>query len=179
MPGILALLLFLKFAVFAQCGSERWDVKTLQDAEAGDISFTPVISTVHKQLQFTKPAYHEANPRDITEKKVYRIDCILIKYKQEGDKDWHLEVKDLDTNEKFVVEIPDPACVDMNNPHFNKLILARKRLVAKVGPVKTQFRVPSANTKLRVTGVGFFDKSNHPEGFKGRELHPVINLVVL
>ena len=179
MPSTMILFLLLKFAVLAQCGSERWEVKTLQDAEAGDINFTPVISTVHKQLKFAKPGYHEVNPRDITEKKAYRIDCILIKYKLEEDKDWHLVVQDLNTNEQMVVEIPDPACVDMNNPRFNKLILARKRLVAKVGPVKADYRKPPPNTKIRITGVGFFDKENHPIGFKGREIHPALNLVLL
>ena len=173
------IFLLLQIAVLAQCGSERWEVKTLQDAEAEDINYTPLTSTVHKQLKFPKPDYHEINPRDITELRVYKIDCILIKYKQEGDMDWHLEVKDLNTNERMVVEIPDPGCVNMNNPRFNKLILVRKRLVAQVGPVKKQFRTPPANTKLRITGVGFFDKKNHPVGFKGRELHPVLNLVVL
>ena len=174
------ILLLIKIAVPAQCGTERWDVKTLQDDEADQINFTPLKSSVHKQLKFAKPEYHEVNPRDVTEKRVYQIDCILIKYKVEDDKDWHLVVQDLSTNEQMVVEIPDPDCVDITgNPRFSKLILVRKRLVAKVGPVKTQFRKPPPNTKLRITGVGFFDKPNHPIGFKGRELHPVITLIVL
>ena len=67
----------------------------------------------------------------------------------------------------------------MSNPHFSKIDLSRKRLVAKVGPVKKKGRVPPAGTKIRVIGVGFFDKKNHPKGFKGRELHPVLELKVL
>ena len=178
-------LLFLTFfltlvtVTYAQCGSERWNVKILQDAEADDINFAPVASTVHKQLHFLKPDYHEDNPRDLTEKRVYKIKCILIQYMLEDDSDWHLVVKDLMTGEKMVVEIPDLDCIDQSNPHFSKIDISRKRLVARVGPVKKTPRIPPPGTKLQITGVGFFDKKNHPIGFKGREIHPVLELKVI
>ena len=165
--------------IFSQCGTERWDVKTLNDAEADDIDFTRVSSTVHKQLAFPKPAYHENNPRDPTEKRVYKLNCKLVKYKEEDDDDWHLVVQDLTTNEQMVVEIPSLDCIDQSNPHFSKIAVSRKRLKAQVGPVTKDYRVPPAGTKLQIIGVGFFDKSNHPAGFKGRELHPVLELKVL
>src|ERR1051325_7281672 len=107
----LALFLNLNLTMGAQCGTERWSVKILEDSEAGAINFSPVTSTVHKQLAFTKPPYHENNPRDMTEKKVYKINCVLIQYMREKDSDWHLVVKDLTTNEKMVVEIPDLDCI--------------------------------------------------------------------
>jgi hypothetical protein len=154
-------------------------VKTLSDAEAGDIKFTPTKSSVHKQLAFAKPAYHDNNPREASELKVYKIDCILVKYKSETDKDWHLVVQDITTGEQMVVEIPDPACVDMTNSHFKKLVVSRNRLKAQVGPVTASYRTPPAGTRLQIIGVGFFDKKNHPAGFKGRELHPVLELKVL
>jgi hypothetical protein len=173
---ILVAVCFAYSTSYSQCGSERWKVKTLSDDEAEDVSFTPITSTVHKQLAFAKPQYHENNLRDKTEKKTYRIDCILLKYVEEDDKDWHLVVKDLITDEEMVVEIPSPECVDLSNSHFSKLKLVRKRLVALVGPVKKDFRKAPDNLKIQVVGVGFFDKSNHPQGTKGRELHPVIDL---
>ena len=175
----LLITITLSTIIYGQCGSERWDVKTLNDPEANDIVFTPVSSTVHKQLQFLKPAYHEANPRDATEKRVYRIKCILVKYMKENDSDWHLVVKDLNSNEKMVVEIPDMDCVDASNPHFSKIEVSKNRLKAKVGPVKKTPRAAPAGTKLQITGVGFFDKDNHPICFKGREIHPVLELKVL
>jgi hypothetical protein len=163
----------------AQCGSERWPVKILEDPEADQIHFTPKNSTVKKQLAFFKPDYHEDNPRDTTEKQVYRIKCKLIKYMQEDDSDWHLVVQDLITNQQMIVEIPDTDCLDMSNPHFSKIQVSRNRLQAHVGPVKKQPRVPPAGTRLQITGIGFFDKKNHPIGFKGREIHPVLELRVL
>ena len=174
-----ALILLSSTVTNAQCGSERWNVKTLNDGEAGDVIFTPVSSTIHKQLAFPKPAYHENNPRDATEKKVYKINCKLVKYKVEDDSDWHLVVQDLTTNEKMAVEIPSLNCVDQSNSRFNKIDVSRRRLRAKVGPVTTQYRLPPTGTRLQIIGVGFFDKSNHPVGFKGRELHPVLELKVL
>ena len=178
-PSFLLAFLLLTVNIYSQCGSERWNVKILQDAEAGDINFSAIKSTVSKQLALTKPEYHESNLRDITEKKVYKIDCILVKYRLEDDSDWHLVVKDLTSNREMVVELPSPNCVDMSNPHFGKLIVSRKRLQAKVGPIKSEYRKPPAGTKIEVIGVGFFDKRNHPQGFKGRELHPVLELKVL
>jgi hypothetical protein len=175
----LAFLLKLNTATYAQCGTERWPVKILQDAEAGSITFTPITSTVQKQLAFTKPTYHNDNPRDATEKKVYKINCILIMYRAETDKDWHLIIQDRATNKQMVAEIPDPGCVDMSNTHFSKLIVSRNRLKAKVGPVTGTYRAAPSGTKLQIIGVGFFDKDNHPIGFKGREIHPVLELKVL
>ena len=175
----IAISLLINLFLYGQCGSERWDVKILNDTEAGDINFTPVTSTVKKQLAFAKPAYHESNPRDPTEKKVYKINCILVKYMLESDSDWHLVVQDLVTNQQMVVEIPNIDCIDASNPRFNKIEISRKRLKAAVGPVKTTPRTPPPGTKLQIVGVGFFDKSNHPIGFKGRELHPVLELKVL
>src|SRR5258706_10668822 len=169
---LLVLILAVNTIIHAQCGSERWEVKTLADSEAGNINFTPVSSTVHKQLAFLKPTYHDNNPRDATEKKVYKINCILVKYMQENDSDWHLVVKDLATSEQIVVEIPDLDCIDQSNSHFSKIVVSKNRLKAKVGPVKKTPRVPPAGTRLEITGVGFFDKDNHPAGFKGREIHP-------
>jgi hypothetical protein len=178
--SLIALLgLFTYDSACGQCGTERWNVKILEDSEAGDINFTPVSSTVHKQLGFPKPAYHEDNLRDATEKKVYKIKCKLIKYREEGDKDWHLVVQDLTTGEKMVVEIPSLDCIDRSNPRFNKIDVSRRRLKAQVGPVTSGYRLPPAGTQLEITGVGFFDKSNHPTGFKGRELHPVLEIKVL
>jgi hypothetical protein len=57
--------------------------------------------------------------------------------------------------------------------------VSRNRLKAKVGPVKKTPRLPPAGTRLQIIGVGFFDKKNHPVGFKGREIHPVLELKVL
>jgi hypothetical protein len=177
---ISVLLLVLPLYCYAQCGDERWQVKTLTDTEAHLINFTPKKSTVHEQLKFTKPPFHDNNPRDASEKQVYRVDCILLLYKKEEDNDWHLVVKDLTSNEKMVVEIPDPDCAEVNsNAHLKNLKKVRKRLTAHIGPVTTKMWKAPANTKIRVIGVGFFDKSNHPKGFKGRELHPVLDIEFL
>lgn len=39
---VLIFLFLTNALVYGQCGSERWEVKTLSDAEAGDIKFTPI-----------------------------------------------------------------------------------------------------------------------------------------
>ena len=180
------ILLLIAFIIagniaVAQCGSDRVKVKTLKDGEAGQINYTPEQSTVHQQRMFPKPVYHNNNPRDSSEKQVYTVDCILIKFKKEtNDRDFHLIVKDLNSNEKLVVEVPNPACVDIaHNPHLSHIKAMRILLTNKLGTFTSAYKFAKPNTKLRVTGVGFFDKKNHPKGFKGRELHPVIDIEFL
>ena len=146
-----------------------------------EINFTPKPSTVHEQRQFPKPIYHDNNPRQPSEKQVYVVDCILIKYKREiNDGDYHLIVKDLNTNEKLVVEIPNPDCVNISgNSHFSHIKDVRMLLKTKLSTFTTNYKFAPTGTKIRVTGVGFFDKKNHPTVFKGRELHPVLDIEFL
>ena len=181
MIGLLLICMTITNLAYSQCGSERLKVKTLKDSEADEINFTPEPSTVHKQRMFPKPIYHNNNPREPSEKQVYVVECILIKFKKEtNDRDLHLIVKDLNSNEKLVVEIPNPACVDTaDNPHFSHISDIRTLLTSKLGTFTSNYKFAPAGTKIRVTGVGFFDKKNHPTGFKGRELHPVLDLEFL
>jgi hypothetical protein len=176
---ISVFLLFFSATCCAQCGTQRWSVKTLQDSEVDQINFTPKSSTVKKQLAFPKPDYHDDNPRDSTEKQVYKIKCKLVQYSLEDDSDWHLIVQDLSTSQQMVMEIPSTSCIGLSNSHLSKIQLSKKRLIAHVGPVKKTPRVPPAGTRLQIIGVGFFDEKDHPVGFSGREIHPVLELKVL
>jgi len=186
MKNVFQIILFSAFVIInniasAQCGSERVKVKTLKDNEADQINYTPETSTVHKQRMFPKPIYHNDNPREPSEKQVYVVECILVKFKKEtNDRDFHLIVKELNSNEKLVVEVPNPACVDIaGNPHLSRIKAIRTLLTQKLGTFTSSYKFAKPNTKIRVTGVGFFDKKNHPTGFKGRELHPVLDLEFL
>jgi hypothetical protein len=115
-----------------------------------------------------------------SEKQVYVVECILLKFKREtNDNDYHLIVKDLNSNEKLVVEVPSPLCVDTTNPHLSGIPAIRALLKQELGTITTNYKNAKPGTRIRVTGVGFFDKKNHPTGFKGRELHPVLDLEFL
>jgi hypothetical protein len=177
---LLCHFLFTSFLIHAQCGSERMRVKTLKDSEVSEINFTPQESTVHKQRQFPKPVYHDNNLRQPSEKQVYVVECILLKFKREtNDNDYHLIVKDLNSNEKLVVEVPSSLCVDTTDPHLSGIPTIRALLKQELGTITTNYKNAKPGTRIRVTGVGFFDKKNHPTGFKGRELHPVLDLEFL
>jgi hypothetical protein len=173
-----AILILCSYASVAQCGTERVKVKTLKDEEESEISFTPKHSSVHEQLQFAKPPFHDDNPREPSEKQVYIIEAYLIKYKKEtNDNDYHLVVQDIDSDEQMVVEVPSLSCADAgHNEHFSHLKEVRNILSQQLGNFTTSYKYAPEGTRIRVTGVGFFDKRNHPRGFKGRELHPVLNL---
>jgi hypothetical protein len=106
------LLVLFSVEVFAQCGVERWSIKTGTDADAASINLsTYVSSTIYNFYQSARPASIPTNsrvaPRETTQ---YQLSGTLTKYVKETDKDYHLVVQD-GAGRTMIVEIPDPNCV--------------------------------------------------------------------
>src|SRR5436190_1854663 len=55
-----------------KCGTERWNVKTLQDERAGRIDFTPKASTVEDLRALAAPDIRRSTPRAPGEVPTYR-----------------------------------------------------------------------------------------------------------
>lgn len=70
---LLLLLIFISIPVFSQddeenqCGSNRWDVKTLTYENAGDVRLTAVTFTIKKQKEF-EPQTIEKKHQDLRKK---------------------------------------------------------------------------------------------------------------
>ena len=190
-------------------GVERWPVKTGTDADAdmvGTINIqgrppeTGIVKTTVEEMNEMQrprdmqditalaPAYqdHRSTPVETT---IWQIEADLLLLKQEADGDFHLGLQGDGGNSTMVAEIPNP-----NPPFVNaavsrwvddilaardevntKLDLANKVDVTQPFSIKIRERV-------RLTGVGFFDKV-HGQSFvapsNGIELHPVLRIEFL
>jgi hypothetical protein len=146
------------------CGSERWSVKTGQDAQAGSISLTPTVTTIANLVALPAPTSPPSNgrvaPNETTVWQLVNVNITLSK--NEADSDKHIVVSD--GSRTMVVEIPDTACVG-NSPWKTLITNARQAFTGQTGVVS-------------VRGVGFFDKIHGQTGIapNGIELHPILGI---
>ena len=168
-------------------GTERWNIKVAQDADAvgGKLNTVPTgpysVSQLNQQML---PGPYPAGGRMDVEKKLYTVHGYLSYFKSEttkkGDRDYHVVITDepggYNENEKtapngqsMVVEFPDPHCFAGKT---NAQLMASPLMQAVVDARATfeQHLKWSPNKKLTqpipvtVTGVGFFDFDHHQEG---------------
>src|SRR5207249_12330448 len=109
---LLSLISLLAFGLHAQCGVERWSIKTGTDSQAPSINLGTYISTnVYNMQSSTAPSSLPANsriaPRELNQ---YRLSGTLVKYKLEGDSDYHLVIQD-SAGRQMIIEIPKSNCV--------------------------------------------------------------------
>ncbi len=162
-------------------GVERWDVKTLQDAAAGEVDYDHIISSSIANLGNLPLTFNPNRDtefyRHSPEKKVYLIkNCKidLVKNESSADGDYHLVLKQ--GNQTMIAEMPDYHCE--NNRHSPAIEIFKK--------VRTDFQPLLTGKHYRdhtydITGVAFFDP---PHGQKGRnekngiELHPILDIKI-
>src|SRR5713101_7298754 len=177
---LIAVLLIVVSAssnILAQCGVERWSVKTGTDADAGLVNLSsPTSTTIANLRAFTTPNPIPPNnrvaPAETTE---WTIDATLTLYKLESDSDYHLVMQDASGN-TMITEIPSPSCVGSGSPFFAGIQNARSEFDAKF-TATTSFQ--TANIPVRIKGVGMFD---FPHGQTGAapnqiELHPILDII--
>jgi hypothetical protein len=180
---IVCFLLFID-RCFAQCGEERWDVKTLSDPDTSLINFDNIIkTTIHEQASLTKPLKIKRNlPRRSDETSVYSINCYILGFKREKDMDIHIVIKDLDSEETMVAELPSPWCPEVEETSrsktFNKI---NEWFLNNIGKPGERYKTLRKPIPVSITGVGFFDFVHGQKGMapNGREIHPVLNITLL
>lgn len=174
---IFSLLFILQTISYAQCGKERWDVKTLTDKDTIEIDFENIIqTTVSEQCSLNRPSKIKNMPRLKSETTIYEIEAYVIEYKKEDDRDFHVVIEDPETEETMVVEILDPECPDIDNTsRYETFTQVRKWFTDNFHPT-TSFK--STRKKVKLTGVGFFDYLHGQRGMapNGREIHPVLSI---
>lgn len=170
------LILFPASGAYAQCGVERWSVKTGTDPDASLVNLSTYISTtIYNMLSSTKPASLPANNRiSPRETNQYRITGTLTKYARESDSDYHLVIKD-GSGRTMIVEIPSPNCVGAGSPFITGIRNARNEFDAKL-TATSSFKTVSAPVAIR--GVGFWDFLHGQTGVapNGIEVHPVLDI---
>ncbi|MBO0719538.1 MAG: hypothetical protein J2P41_01870 [Blastocatellia bacterium] len=177
-PVVVLLCAFALYShAFAQCGVERWSVKTGTDSGADQINLSaPKSNTIAALRALSAPNPIPANSRvSPTETTVWVLNATLTKYKLESDSDYHLVLADSAGN-TMIAEIPAPTCVGAGSPFASGISHARSQFNAKF-TATTSFKTTS--TPVRITGVGFFDFLHGQTGVapNGIELHPVIDII--
>ncbi len=174
-----ALLLALVFCPRAHaCGDERWPVKVLRDQDVGKIALgSTSLATIEDLIALPGHSKKEllamAEHRYPEELRVYRINGVLLGFKKETDGDFHIVVADpFDQKETMIVEIPDPACGDVDETGL------RAQFESRFGKVTAAYKELKKPVAITVRGVGFFDFIHGQTGVakNGFELHPVLSM---
>ncbi len=163
----------------SHCGTERWPVKTLTDADRARVNFTPATATVAQLLNLPAPAQRPANARVApTEETTFQVHGVLIGWKLERDRDLHLVSADPSApTQTMIVEVPSTTCDHVcSSEHVAEFRAARAALIMKFGTPTSSFHPFSTPQPITITGVGFFDFLHRQVGVaaNGIELHPVL-----
>jgi len=162
--------------IFAQCGVERWSVKTGTDADVSLVNLgTSTATTISSLRSLTAPGTLPANNRvQPTETTVFTLSATLTQYKLETDSDYHLVLQDASGN-KMIVEIPSPNCVGAGSPFATGIQTSRSEFD---GQYTATSSFQTANIPVSVRGVGFFDFLHGQTGVapNGIELHPILDI---
>ena len=161
----------------AQCGVERWSVKTGTDADAKlvDLNAAATPTTVGGLRALSAPKTLPANTRiQPTETTVFTVSATLVEFKLENDSDYHIVIADANGN-TMITEIPAPNCVGAGSPFSPDIAAARAAFNARFAATSN---LQKANIPVQVTGVGFFDFLHGQAGVapNGIELHPVLDI---
>jgi hypothetical protein len=172
------LIIFFNYSQLnAQCGKERWDVKTLTDSDTSYIDFENIISTtISEQCGLPKPSKIKNKPRLKSERTVYELIGYVTSFKLEDDRDYHVVIEDPDTEVTMVIEILDPDCPGIESTSRYKIFKeVRDWFTKNFHPTKT---FKTTKKKVKLTGVGFFDFIHGQRGMapNGREIHPVMSM---
>ena len=175
------IFMFCSFYIAAgqNCGVERWTVKTLSDNDTLDIDFSKTYkSTVHEQVLMSAPS--KKRERLESEKIVYSIKCFIIGYKRENnDKDIHIIIEDINTDETMVIEIPSYECFDIQRTsRYNLFKNLHNWFFENIGHPTSKFVYLKKHIAVTITGVGYFDFVHGQKGMaqNGREIHPVLSM---
>jgi len=173
---VAALFSFSTPEAHAQCGVERWTVKTGTDPDAPGVSLSSYISTtIYNMRSSTRPSSLPSNsrvaPREMNQ---YRVTGTLTKYKRETDSDYHLVIQD-GSGRTMIVEIPSPNCVGSGSPFGPGIRNARGEFDAKLTATST---FKSVSAPIAIRGVGFWDFLHGQTGVapNGIEIHPVLDI---
>jgi len=177
-----SLLLAVSFLVgardlLAQCGVERWSVKTGTDPDAGLVNLSSSSSTTIATMRSWTapnpiPANNRVSPFETTQ---WVLNATLTQYKLESDSDYHVVISDASGN-TMITEIPSPNCVGSGSPFAAGIQNARNEFDAKL-TATTSFQ--TANIPVQIRGVGMFDFLHGQTGVapNGIEIHPVLDII--
>jgi hypothetical protein len=154
------------------CGSERWNIKTGTDSQAGNVSLVPRPNTI--AALDALPAAGGGNSRETpTETTLWELTNVtLTEIKAESDSDYHLVLSD--GTHTLIAEIPYPNCA--TSSVWSCFISSARVEVETMFTVTSTPQYPAKTVTVR--GVGFFDFAHGQNGVAPNaiELHPILQL---
>ena len=176
---VIVVLMFLPGRASAQCGVERWSVKTGTDSDAVLVNLNSAApTTMNSLLALPRPALIPDNQRLVpTETILWTMPVTLNGYFLAQDSDYHMVLTD-GSGRTMIAEIPSPTCVGPGSPFAAGIAHARTQMSARFPPAPPGI-LQTLNIPVQLTGVGFFDFIGGQTGQapNGIELHPVIDIV--
>src|SRR5437870_760672 len=164
-------------SILAQCGVERWSVKTGTDPDAGLVNLSSSTSTTIVTMRSWTapnpiPSNNRVSPYETTQ---WVLNATLTQYKLESDSDYHLVLQDASGN-TLIAEIPAPNCVGSGSIFASGITNARNEFDAKY-TATSSFK--TANVPVQVKGVGMFDFLHGQTGVapNGIEIHAVLDII--
>jgi hypothetical protein len=161
------------------CGVWRWSVKTLSDADARDVHYSPRRTTVRHLRKLDPPSSLSTNTRRLRpiEYQTWRVRAKLVGAVLEDDHDYHVVIRVPSSPRKtMIVEFPYTRCNDARSS-IRRAAMKRARTQFEniCGSVSTSF--VDLRGSVRLTGVGFWDEIHGQTGVapNGIELHPVLS----
>lgn len=160
-----------------KCGTERWRIKTLSDADRDLVNADPVTATVESLAALPRPGVIPENSRVLpVEGTVYTVTGYVGAWKNETDRDIHIVLSGM-VNERMsiIAEIPNAECAGA----------CYSGLAEAYAQARSTFlrRINRRNPRdepivLTITGVGFFDRPHGQLGaaLNNFELHPVLKI---
>ncbi|MFZ4522529.1 MAG: hypothetical protein ACOYNC_12545 [Bacteroidales bacterium] len=191
---ILALGIFITTYLAAQeagkdCrGFFRWEVKTLTDsggvsllsARSADSTITHLVS-VHPPKRFFILSKKDGSlPRFKEENQVVRVVAIIGKVKTERDRDIHIILRSIDSEDTMIGEIPDPDCRIFDSLPALKIAYTKAR--KELQQVRDLIGKTKDPVLVEITGIPLWDARHwwlRGCARNGRELHPILSLKIL
>src|SRR3954451_14437573 len=169
-----AVSLVTAMSLHAQCGNDRWPVKTTTDPDASLVSRQVVPTTIAYLRSIPAPRpLPQANRVAPVEETIYSVTATLIAFKADDDSDYHLVLAD-EEGRTIIAEIPSPAC--SSGGVFGADIATARSIFDSKLTASGQFKTVAIPVEVR--GVGFFDFLQGQMGIapNGIELHPVTGI---
>jgi len=185
--SMLLILQSVSAQKFDKCGTWRWNIKTLTDAQGADIvASTPKTTTINALNELNRPAKVSANsPRFPEEQGLVKVRGYIIEHKlvagSDGDQDYHIVIQSEDGKTQLIAEIPSPECPEVfANPTMKELFTGlRETYDEYIGqPRNGKIQAVNPPVQVEVVGVPFWDMADHGGGHSanGIELHPLVGI---
>jgi hypothetical protein len=163
--------------VIRDCGRERWDVKTLKDADTSSIDFAhPKEVTVDQLTRMRAFQPTEYMVRQWFEHSHFVVKALLYGYSENRDREFVLYLRDPVSNRTMVSEIPDPDCPEVAVTSRAMLYGAARQWVRDhVGRPTEKLATPLT---VRISGIGMYSRLSNQTGMSenGLEIHPVLSI---